>query len=138
MVLVGLVGFLENAGKCNGHGRFSNGRIWFCCRNTLKVPLSNFWSILIFNFDHVYFFGILCHFLRTCSLHWVSATQESLSWSQKRSKNTLFVTRRWFLCRTDSVRRTSSKEKAKNAKKRDMVKIENHCTKKIRLGYLPC
>ena len=25
---------------------------------------------------------------------------------------------------------------AKNAKKEDMVKIENHCTKKIRLGYL--
>ena len=25
---------------------------------------------------------------------------------------------------------------AKNAKKDDMVKIENHCTKKIRLGYL--
>ena len=33
---------------------------------------------------------------------------------------------------------TSSKELAKNAKKGDMVKIENHCTKKIRLGYLPC
>ena len=39
-------------------------------------------------------------------------------------------------CRTDSVQPTSSKEITKNANKGDMVKIENHCTKKIRLGDL--
>ena len=33
---------------------------------------------VIFNFDHVSLFGNFCHFLRTCSSHWVSATQESL------------------------------------------------------------
>ena len=53
-------------------------------------------------------------------------------------KTTFFLTKQWFLCCTDSVRQTSSKEMAKNAKKGDMVKIENHCTKKIRLGYLNC
>ena len=34
------------------------------------------------------------------------------------------------------MQQTSSKEMAKNAKKGDVVKIENHCNKKIRLGYL--
>ena len=34
------------------------------------------------------------------------------------------------------MQRTNLKEMEKNAKKRNMVKIENHCTKKIRLGHL--
>ena len=34
------------------------------------------------------------------------------------------------------MQRTSSKEMAKNAEKEDMVKIENHCNKKIRFVYL--
>ena len=97
---------------------------------------SNFLSTVILNFDYVFFFGIYCHFVEICLLHWVSATKESMSMSQKRSKNTFFVTNQQLLCRTDSVRRTSSKEIAKNAKKGDMVKIENHCIKKIRFGYL--
>ena len=101
-----------------------------------KFFQSNFFSTVIFNFDYVFFFGIYCHFIEIGSLHWVSATKETFSWSQKRSKNTLFVTNQWFLCRTDSLRRTSFKEMAKNAKKKDMVQIEHHCTKKTRLGYL--
>ena len=46
------------------------------------------------------------------------------------------MTNLWFLCRTDSVGQTSSEEMAKNKQKGDMVKLKNHCTKKIRLGHL--
>ena len=42
----------------------------------------------------------------------------------------------WFLCRTDSGRGTNFNEMVINAKKEHLVKIENHCTKKIRLRYL--
>ena len=46
------------------------------------------------------------------------------------------MTNQWFFCRKDSVQQTGFKEMAKNAKKADMVKIENPCNKKIRLGFL--
>ena len=103
---------------------------------TYKGTQSNFLSTVIFNLDYVIFYGIYCLFIDVCSLHWDSATKETLSWSQKRSKNTFFVSNQWFLCCTDSVQQTSSMEMSKNAKKGTMAKIENHCTKKIRLGYL--
>ena len=101
-----------------------------------KVSRSNFISTVIFNFEYVFFLGIHCHFIKICLSHWVSATEETLSRSQKRSENTLFVTNLRFLYRTDSVRQTSFKEMAKNTKKGDVVKIEIHSTKKIRLGYI--
>ena len=41
-----------------------------------------------------------------------------------------------FTFHTDSVRRKNFNEMAINARKEDIVKIENHCTKKIKLGYL--
>ena len=44
------------------------------------------------------------------------------------------MTNQWFLCRNESVQQTSFKEMVKNAKKGDMVNIENDSTKKIRLG----
>ena len=59
-----------------------------------------------------------------------------IGWQQKWCILTLFVANQWFLCRTDSVQQTNFNKMAKNAKKEDMVKIENHCAKKIRLGYL--
>ena len=93
--------------------------------------------MVILNFDYFFFIGIYCHLIENCVSHSVTATKETLSWSQKRSKSTLFVTNQSFLCRTDSVRQTSSKKMAKIIfLKGDMVKIENHCSKKIRLGYL--
>ena len=82
-----------------------------------KIPQSKFLITVIFNFDFVFFFGIFCYFIVICLSYWVSARNETLSWSQKRSENTFFVHNQWFLCRTDSVQRTSSKEMAKNAKK---------------------
>ena len=101
-----------------------------------NVPQSNVLSTVIFNFDYDFFFAFIAILLKF-NCHTESVQQkEKLNWSQKRSKNTLFVTNQWFLCCTDSVRRTSSKEMAKNAKKGDIVKIENHCNKKIRLVYL--
>ena len=42
-----------------------------------KVP-QFFFSRVIFNFDHV-FFVIFCHFVRTSSSHWVSATKKSFT-----------------------------------------------------------
>ena len=36
------------------------------------------------------------------------------------------------------MQQTNFNEIAINAKKEDIVKIENHCTKKIRMGYLFC
>ena len=61
-----------------------------------RVPKSNFLSTGIFNFNHVSFlFGIFCHFLKTSSLHWVSATKESL-FCQKRVFFYVFVTNSTF------------------------------------------
>ena len=71
-----------------------------------KVPQSNFLSTVIFIFEYVFFF-----------LAFIAISLK-------------------FVCRTESVRQTSSNEMAKNAKKEYMVKIENHFTKKISLGYL--
>ena len=83
-------------------------------------------------------FLAFCHFLRTSLLRWVSATKKSFIVHKK----SIFWPCLWptqsFPCRIDSVRRTNFNEMAINAKKEDIVKIENHCTKKIRLGYLPC
>ena len=90
---------------------------------------------MIFKFHYVFFFHLLL-------FHWnlfVALSQcdkGNIELVTKNGKNTLFVTNQLFLCHTDSVRQTSYKEMAKNAKKEDMVKVENHCTKKIRLGYL--
>ena len=91
--------------------------------NHVRYAQSNFLSTVIFNFDHV-FFGICCYFLRTCVSHWVSVTQESLIWPQKRSKSYLFVTNQWFLCCNDSVRQTNSQEMAKNSKKYAWSKLK--------------
>ena len=50
--------------------------------------------------------------------HWVG--------HKKRSKNTTSVTNQWFLCCTDSVQQTSSKEMSKNYKKGDMVETKKN------------
>ena len=112
---------------CRLSYNYTNKHVWYPNLIFLVQWFSNFTMSSFF---------IYCYFIEICLLHWVSVTKEILSWSQKTVKNTLFVTNQFFLCHTDSVRQTSYKEMAKNAKKEDMVKIENRCTKKIRLGYL--
>ena len=86
--------------------------------STQKVPQSNFLSTVFFNFDHVSFFGIFCHFLKISLLHWVSATKESPVCHKK----VFFLLFLWptqcFLCRTDSVQQTNFNEIAINAKKK--------------------
>ena len=98
------------------------------------MPQSNFLSTVIFNFDHAFFFGVFCHFLKIISSHWISATKES---SVCYKKGVFFLLFLWpnqcFLCRTDSVRQTNFNEMAINAKKEDIVRIENHCSKKMSL-----
>ena len=91
------------------------------------------WFLILTNSSFLAFIAISLNiFLCTDSVqernHWVG--------HKKGKKIPFFVTNQWFLCRTDSVQRISSKEMAKNAEKGDMVKIKNHGTKKIRLGYL--
>ena len=66
---------------------FTTKNIYYC-KNTPKVLQSNFLSTVIFNFDYVFFLGISCHFIVIFSLHWVSATNEPLVWSQKGLKKT--------------------------------------------------
>ena len=88
------------------------------------VTMSSFWHLLPF---HRNLFVVLSQ-----------CEKGNIELVKSGKKKNLFVTNRWFFCRTDSVQQTSSKETAKNAKKGDMIKIENHCTKKSRLGYFNC
>ena len=81
-----------------------------------KEPHSNFLSTVISNFEYAFFFGIYWHFI-ICVFHWISATKESLSWSQKRS-NPFSVTNKWFIRCIDSVRQTSSKNWQKKCRNR--------------------
>ena len=72
----------------------------FLMTNMFNIFQYNFLSTVIFNFDYFFFF-IYCHFTVTYMLHWVSATKETLSWSQKRSKNTfLWPTNESFVALT--------------------------------------
>ena len=54
-----------------------------------KVPPSNFFCTVIFNFDYVFFLAFIAILLKFISSHWVSATKESLSWSQNGQKTPL-------------------------------------------------
>ena len=105
---------------------------------TVKVPQSNFLSTVIFNFDYVFFLGIYCHFIDIGSSHWVSATKETFSWSQKRSKTPFLWPTIDSLVALTQCDELVLRKWQKMPKKRNMVKIENHCTKKIRLRYLSC
>ena len=103
-----------------------------------KVPQSNFLSTMILNFDFVFFFG-----LSAILLEFVGRTESVRRWNhwfghKNGPKTTLLWQHQGFLCRTGSVQHTNSNKKAINAKKEDIFKIENHCIKKIKLGYLEC
>ena len=103
------------------------------CR--IKVPQSNFLSTVILKFDYVFFLesiSISFKFIRCTESvqqrkHWVGHKngQNIFLWPTNDSFDALtqcdkLILRKW----------------QKNAKKGDIVKIENHCTKKIRLGCI--
>ena len=60
---------------------------------------------------------IFSYFVRTCLLHWVGATKESLIGHKTGSFQPFLWATNDFLNRTDSVRQTSSNKMAKNANK---------------------
>ena len=101
-----------------------------------RVEVFNFLSTVIFNLNHVPFFGIFCHFFRPSLLHWVSAKKEPLVGHKKGVFWPFLWPSQWFFCGTDSVQRTNFNEMPINAKKENIVKIEIHCTKKNSMGYL--
>ena len=86
---------------------------------------------MIFNVDNVSFFWNFCHFIRTGSMYWVSATKEQLVGHKKG-----VFDRSWDQLNDSYVALTNKHQKMAIKAKKDIVKMENHCTKKIRLGYL--
>ena len=81
-------------------------------------------------------FGIFWHFLRTCLLHWLSATKESLVGHKNVFLKPFLWPTQCFFCRTDSVQRTNELMKWQYMSRKEIVQIENKCTKTVRLGYL--
>ena len=99
---------------------------------TRPVPQSNFLSAVIFNFYYVFRFGIFCHFVEICLLHWVSATKESLSWSQKQPfcDQPQILLLHW-LSATDKFKWNGKKCQKKKTWPQNLCNVAKYCTSRL-------